>query len=128
MIADTVTVDELVIADNVTVDEQAITDNVTVDKQADSTLLDKSSTAVILVDKETSTMSTTTALRAVHVVANSGTSHVWTFKEVSLVSHLSQILWLCALTGMSTYFIGAQALLWRAVENLRRARAQAVHV
>ena len=145
-----------VIADNFTVDEQAdstllsvnvnpvdksltatqvIADNLTVDEPAESTLLsvnvtpvDKSSTAVILVDKETSTMSTTTALRAVHVVANSGTSHVWTFKEVSLVSHLSQILWLCALTGMSTYFIGAQALLWRAVENLRRARAQAVHV
>ena len=145
-----------VIMDNFTVDEQAdstllsvnvnpvdksltatqvIADNLTVDEPAESTLLsvnvtpvDKSSTAVILVDKETSTMSTTTALRAVHVVANSGTSHVWTFKEVSLVSHLSQILWLCALTGMSTYFIGAQALLWRAVENLRRARAQAVHV
>ena len=145
-----------VIVDNFTVDEQAdstllsvnvnpvdksltatqvIADNLTVDEPAESTLLsvnvtpvDKSSTAVILVDKETSTMSTTTALRAVHVMANSGTSHVWTFKEVSLVSHLSQILWLCALTGMSTYFIGAQALLWRAVENLRRARAQAVHV
>ena len=69
-----------------------------------------------------------TAPRAVHVVANSGSSHVWTFKEVSLVAHLSQVLWLCALTGISTYFIGAQALLWRAVENLRRARAQAVHV
>ena len=69
-----------------------------------------------------------TAPRAVHVVANSGTSHVWTFKEASLVAHLSQVLWLCALTGISTYFIGAQALLWRAVENLRRARAQAVHV
>ena len=64
-----------------------------------------------------------TAPRAVHVVANSGTSHVWTFKEASLVAHLSQALWLCALTGISTYFIGAQALLWRAVENLRRARA-----
>ena len=58
-----------------------------------------------------------------HVVANSGSSHVWTYKEVSLVAHLSQVLWLCALTGISTYFIGAQALLWRAVENLRRARA-----
>ena len=64
-----------------------------------------------------------TAPRAVHVVANSGSSHVWTYKEVSLVAHLSQVLWLCALTGISTYFIGAQALLWRAVENLRRARA-----
>ena len=69
-----------------------------------------------------------TAPRAVHVVANSGSSHVWTYKEVSLVAHLSQVLWLCALTGISTYFIGAQALLWRAVENLRRARAPAVHV
>ena len=69
-----------------------------------------------------------TAPRAVHVVANSGTSHVWTFKEASLVAHLSQALWLCALTGISTYFIGAQALLWRAFENLRRAQAQAVHV
>ena len=163
VIADNVTVDEQVIADNVTVDEQAIADNFTMDEQADSTLLDKSSTAVILVDKETSTMSTTTAVtrsttkistssasepqerarllqqseagqkediapRAVHVVANSGASHVWTFKEASLVAHLSSALWLCALTGISTYFIGAQALLWRAVENLRRARAPAVHV
>ena len=64
-----------------------------------------------------------TAPRAVHVVANSGSSHVWTYKEVSLVAHLSQVLWLCALTGISTYFIGANAHLWRAVENLRRARA-----
>ena len=135
-----------VIADNftVTVDEQAdstllsvnvtpvdksstatqvIADNFTVDEQADSTLLDKSSTAVILVEKETSTMSTTTALRAVHVVANSGSSHVWTYKEVSLVAHLSQVLWLTALTGISTYFLGANAAVWRAVENLRRARA-----
>ena len=58
-----------------------------------------------------------------HVVANSGSSHVWTYKEVSLVAHLSQVLWLTALTGISTYFLGANAHLWRAVENLRRARA-----
>ena len=163
VIADNVTVDEQVIADNVTVDEQAIADNFTMDEQADSTLLDKSSTAVILVDKETSTMSTTTAVtrsttktstssaskpqerarllqqseagqkediapRAVHVVANSGASHVWTFKEASLVAWISSALWLCALTGASTYFIGAQALLWARIDNLRRARARAVHV
>ena len=163
VIADNVTVDEQVIADNVTVDEQAIADNFTMDEQADSTLLDKSSTAVILVDKETSTMSTTTAetrstsristssasepherarllqqseagqkeditSRAVHVVAKSGASHVWTFKEASLVAWISSALWLCVQTGVSTYFIGAQALLWARIDNLRRARARAVHV
>ena len=58
-----------------------------------------------------------------HVVANSGSSRVWTYKEVSLVAHLSQVMWLTALTGISTYFLGANAHLWRAVENLRRARA-----
>ena len=58
-----------------------------------------------------------------HVVANSGSSRVWTYKEVSLVAHLSQVMWLMALTGISTYFLGANAHLWRAVENLRRARA-----
>ena len=58
-----------------------------------------------------------------HVVANSGSSHVWTYKEVSLVAHLSQVLWLTALTGISTYFLGAHAHLWRAVKNLRHARA-----
>ena len=155
--------DKQAIAGNVTVDEQAIADNVTVNKQADSTLLDKSSTAVTLVDKETSTMSTTTAetrstsristssasephdrarllqqsetgqkeditSRAVHVVAKSGASHAWTFKEASLGLHLGSALWLCALTGVSTYFIGAQALLWARIDNLRRARARAVHV
>ena len=157
-IAGNVTVDELAIADNVTMDEQAIAGNVTVDEQVDSTLLDKSATAMTLVDKETSTMSTTTAetrstsristssasepherarllqqseagqkeditSRAVHVVAKSGASHVWTFKEASLVAWISSALWLCALTGVSTYFIGAQALLWARIDNLRRARA-----
>ena len=57
-----------------------------------------------------------------HAVANSGSSRVWTYKEVSLVAHLSQVLWLTALTGISTYFLGANAHLWRAVENLKRAR------
>ena len=163
VIAGNVTVDELAIADNVTMDEQAIAGNVTVDEQVDSTLLDKSATAMTLVDKETSTMSTTTAetrstsristssasepherarllqqseagqkeditSRAVHVVAKSGASHVWTFKEASLVAWISSALWLCALTGISTYVIGAQAILWRAINNLRRARAPVVHV
>ena len=29
-----------------------------------------------------------------HVVANSGSSRVWTYKEVSLVAHVSQVMWL----------------------------------
>ena len=58
-----------------------------------------------------------------HVVANSGSSRVWTYKEVSLVAHVSQVMWLTVLTGISAYFLGANAHLWRAVDNLRRARA-----
>ena len=58
-----------------------------------------------------------------HVVANSGFSRVWTYKEVSLVAHVSQVMWLTVLTGISAYFLGANAHLWRAVDNLRRARA-----
>ena len=162
VIASNVTVDELAIADNVTMDEQAIAGNVTVDEQVDSTLLDKSATAMTLVDKETSTMSTTTAetrstsristssasepherarllqqseagqkeditSRAVHVMAKSGASG-WTFKEASLGLHLGSALWLLALTGVSTYFVGAQALLWARIDILRRARTPVVHV
>ena len=163
VIAGNVTVDELAIADNVTMDKQAIVGNATVDEQVDSTLLDKSATAMTLVDKETSTLSTTTAetrstsristssasgphdrarlpqqsetgqreditSRAVHVAAKSGASHAWTFKEASLGLHLGSAVWLCALTGVSTYFVGAQALLWARIDILRRARARAVHV
>ena len=58
-----------------------------------------------------------------HVVAYSGSSRVWTYKEVSLVAHVSQVMWLTVLTGISAYFLGANAHLWRAVDNLRRARA-----
>ena len=58
-----------------------------------------------------------------HVVAYSGSSRVWTYKEVSLVAHVSQVMWLMVLTGISAYFLGANAHLWRAVDNLRRARA-----
>ena len=58
-----------------------------------------------------------------HVVANSGSSRVWTYKEVSLVAHVSQVMWLTVLTGISAYFFGANAHLWLAVHNLRRARA-----
>ena len=64
-----------------------------------------------------------------HFATNSGSSHTvgsvhtWTYKEVSLVAHVGQVLWLAVLTGMSFHFLGATAHLWHAVYDLRRARA-----
>ena len=49
--------------------------------------------------------------------------HNWTFKEVSLVAHAGQILWLTALTGTVFHFLGTTAHLWHAVYELRRTRA-----
>ena len=58
-----------------------------------------------------------------HFATNSGSSRTWTYKEVSLVAHVGQVMWLTVLTGMSFHFLGATAHLWHAVYNLRRARA-----
>ena len=58
-----------------------------------------------------------------HSATNSGSAHTWTYKEVSLVAHVGQVMWLAVLTGMSFHFLGATAHLWHAVYNLRRARA-----
>ena len=58
-----------------------------------------------------------------HFAANSGSSRTWTYKEVSLVAHVGQVMWLTVLTGMSFHFLGATAHLWHAVYDLRRARA-----
>ena len=52
-----------------------------------------------------------------HLATNSGTSHTvgsvhtWTYKEVSLVAHVGQVLWLAVLTGMAFHFLGATAHL-----------------
>ena len=58
-----------------------------------------------------------------HLATNSGSSRIWTYKEVSLVAHVGQVMWLTVLTGISFHFIGATAHLWHAVYDLRRARA-----
>ena len=58
-----------------------------------------------------------------HFATNSGSSRTWTYKEVSLVAHVGQVMWLTVLTGMSFHFLGATAHLWHAVYDLRRARA-----
>ena len=64
-----------------------------------------------------------------HFATNSGSSHTvgsvhtWTYKEVSLVAHVGQVLWLAVLTGMAFHFLGATAHLWHAVYELRRTRA-----
>ena len=64
-----------------------------------------------------------------HFATNSGSSHTvgsvhtWTYKEVSLVAHVGQVLWLAVLTGMAFHFLGATAHLWHAVYELRRPRA-----
>ena len=52
-----------------------------------------------------------------------GSVHSWSFKEVSLVAHAGQILWLAVLTGTVFYFLGATAHLWHAIYELRRTRA-----
>ena len=142
--------------------------------KVDSTLRDKSATAVTLVDEETtssttstttstttssttsSTTSTTTSTTTSSTTstttstttsmttnraselhdrarllqqsqAKSGASG-WSFKEASLGLHLGSALWLLALTGVSTYFVGAQALLWARIDILRRARSPPVDV
>ena len=64
-----------------------------------------------------------------HFATNSGSSHTlgsvhtWTYKEVSLVAHVGQVMWLTVLTGISFHFLGATAHLWHAIYDLRRARA-----
>ena len=58
-----------------------------------------------------------------HFAANSDSSRTWTYKEVSLVAHVGQVMWLTVLKGMSFHFLGATAHLWHAVYDLRRARA-----
>ena len=49
-----------------------------------------------------------------HFATNSGSSRTWTYKEVSLVAHVGQVMWLTVLTGMSFHFLGATAHLWHA--------------
>ena len=51
-----------------------------------------------------------------------GSVHSWSFKEVSLVAHAGQILWLAVLTGTVFYFLGATAQLWHVIYELRRTR------
>ena len=58
-----------------------------------------------------------------HFATNSGSSRTWTYKEVSLVAHVGQVMWLAVLTGMAFHFLGATAHLWHAVYELRRTRA-----
>ena len=80
----------------------------------------------LLQEHEVSQINTDTVPNAAlpsHFATNSGSSRTWTYKEVSLVAHMGQVMWLTVLTGMSFHFLGATAHLWHAVYDLRRARA-----
>ena len=50
-----------------------------------------------------------------------GSVHSWSFKEVAIVAHAGQILWLAVLTGTMFYFLAVSAHLWNVTYELRRA-------
>ena len=51
-----------------------------------------------------------------------GSVHSWYFKEVAMVAHAGQILWLAVLTGTMFYFLAATAHLWNVTYELKRTR------
>ena len=51
-----------------------------------------------------------------------GSVHSWSFKEVAIVAHAGQILWLAVLTGTMFYFLAVSAHLWNVTYELRRTR------
>ena len=47
----------------------------------------------------------------------------WYLREVAVLSHTGQILWLCCLTGTVCYILAATVHQWRATVESRRALA-----
>ena len=50
-----------------------------------------------------------------------GSVHSWFLREVAMLAHAGQILWLCGLTGTMFYSLAATAHLWNVTYELRRA-------
>ena len=45
----------------------------------------------------------------------------WSMREVAVLCHTGEILWLCCLTGAVSYILAATAYQWRATAELKRA-------